>query len=247
MNFFLSHLHTELRRARLTKRGASRNPDEILEGVYKKYPRMPRLQLPQPRAITISLAEALHKRRSGASGDSEVPLHIDELGTLFGLALKKNEGNNLRNYPSGGSLYPIETYLISTAIESEPPAVYHYNPGEHVLERLWNLPTRFTMKDIAKKPESLPLSSLVVFTSVWDRSAVKYGDLGYLHAVLEAGHMSENILLVGCALGLNVRPYAGFNDARIAELLDLNESLEQSVHTVTLCKNRTVRIAKNIL
>jgi hypothetical protein len=48
--------------------------------------------------------------------------------------------------------------------------------------------------------------------------------------------MSENILLVGTALKLHVRPYAGFNDERIAELLDLNEDEEQTVHSVTVCK-----------
>jgi SagB-type dehydrogenase family enzyme len=92
------------------------------------------------------------------------------------------------------------------------------------------------MKDVAKSPDSLRLSSLIVFTSVWQRSSAKYGDLAYQHALLEAGHMSENILLVGTALGLNLRPYAGFNDERIAELLDLDEDFEQTVHTVTVCK-----------
>jgi SagB-type dehydrogenase family enzyme len=92
------------------------------------------------------------------------------------------------------------------------------------------------MKDIAKHPESLSLSTLIVFTSVWKRSSAKYGELAYLHAHLEAGHMSENILLVGTALKLNVRPYAGFNDERIAELLDIDEENEQTVHSITVCK-----------
>lgn len=236
MTSFLSHIHTELRRARLTRRGATHRAEDVPRGVHKTYARMQRVALPQPAALDITLQEALTNRHSAFDGDPTIPLTLQECGTLLGLALQKRSGALNRNYPSGGALYPIETYVISTALESQTPAVFHYNPTEHALERLWSLPGNFNMKDIAKKPDSLPLSTLIVFTSVWSRSSAKYGDLAFLHALLEAGHMSENILLVGCALGLDMRPYAGFEDDRIAELLDLNEAQEQTIHSITVCK-----------
>ncbi|HUO50665.1 MAG TPA: SagB/ThcOx family dehydrogenase [Candidatus Paceibacterota bacterium] len=235
MNLFLSHIHEELRRARLTRRGATDKAEDVPRGIHKRYDRMPHIALPTPVRLATTLADTLHKRRSADSGDPEIPVSLSEIGTLFGLALGKR-ANGSRNYPSGGALYPIETYLISTALESETPGVFHYNPTEHALERLLDLPDHFDMKSIARHPESLPLSSLIVFTSLWHRSSAKYGDLTYQHALIEAGHMSENILLVACALGLGVRPYAGFEDDRIAELLDLEEGSEQTVHTITLCK-----------
>jgi len=73
---------------------------------------------------------------------------------------------------------------------------------------------------------------------VWKRSSPKYGDLAYQHALLEAGHMSENILLVGCALDLEVRPHAGFDDFTTCTTLDLDEEEEQAVHYGYLCKTQ---------
>jgi len=236
MNPFFSHLHSELRAARMTRRGATHRPEDVPRGTHKSYPRMIQVPLPEPEQLETSLADALRDRESGISANPTKPLSLQELGTLLGLALGKKPDSNSRHYPSGGALYPVETYLISTAIESQTPGVYHYNPTKHVLERLCDTPANFNLKDLAKHPEELDLSTLIVFTSVWSRSSAKYGDLAYLHALLEAGHMSENVLLTGCALDLSVRPYAGFNDAIITQLLDIAELDEQPIHTVTICK-----------
>jgi len=238
MTSFLSHLHADLRRARLTRRGATHRAEDVPRGMHKTYPRMRSVPLPEPSTLNTSLSHALiHRHSADAAGDPNMPTGLSELGTLFGLSLRTRADAH-RNYPSGGGLYPIETYLISTGIQSETPGVFHYNPSAHSLEKMWELPHQFNMKDIAKRPDWLPLSTLIVFTSVWKRSSAKYGDLTYLHALLEAGHMSENILLVGSALGLEVRPYAGFDDTRVAELLDLDEAEEQVVHSITLCKRQ---------
>ncbi len=242
MTSFLSHVHADLRRARLTKRGATHRAEDVPRGTHKAYPRMRSIPLPEPQALSITLQEALVNRRSGFSDNAEAPLLLSDLGTLLGLALRKHPEGSRRHYPSGGGLYPVETYLISAAIESQTPAAYHYNPTKHTLERLWDLPDNFNMKDVAKHPPSLQLSTLIVFTGVWQRSSAKYGDLAYLHAILEAGHMSENMLLVGSALDVSMRPYAGFNDALIAQLLDLDEEEEQSLHTITVCKGAKLAI-----
>ena len=235
---FLSHLHAELRNARLTRRGATHLPEQVPHGTHKSYERMPRVKLPEPIDLTTSLADALKRRKSGSSGDPGVELTLSEAGTIFGLSLRKHNDELNRNYPSGGGLYPIETYLISSAFESQSPAVFHYNPTTHTLERLWELPAGFDIKTLAKHPDTLPLSSLLVFTSVWARSSAKYGELSYQHALLEAGHMSENVLLVANAVGVQSRPYAGFSDTLISQLLDLDTTHEQPVHTIIFCKDR---------
>jgi hypothetical protein len=48
--------------------------------------------------------------------------------------------------------------------------------------------------------------------------------------------MSENVLLTGTALLLKLRPFAGFDDAAIAKLLDIDAECEQPVLTITLSK-----------
>jgi SagB-type dehydrogenase family enzyme len=204
--------------------------------MHKEYPRMDAISLPEPDLGSVSLEEVLRKRHSFFGGNPDTPISLAEISTLLGLSLGKRKDRINRNYPSGGALYPVETYMISNALESVGPAVFHYNPSKHILEKLWELSSDFIIKDLGKSPPELQFSTLIVFTSVWYRSAAKYGDLAYLHALLEAGHMSENVLLVATALGLGARPYAGFSDTRLTDLLDLNEEDEQPVHTIALSK-----------
>lgn len=236
MSLFLSHIHEEIRRARLTKRGATHHPADVPQGVHKTYPRMQRLTLPPLTPLEASLADVLLMRRSRRAPTNGIQLSASEWSTVLGHALGTHAHPQSRQYPSGGRLFPIETYVIATGIESFGPGVFHYNPTEHCLEWLWALPAGFDIKQLAKKPDDNLFTALIVFTSVWERSSMKYGDLAYSHALLEAGHMSENVLLVSTALKLSTCPMAGFNDERIIELLDLNEELEQPVHAITVSK-----------
>jgi SagB-type dehydrogenase family enzyme len=196
---------------------------------------MEQIALPAPKEIDMTLASAIRSRRSAFGGNPERVFSLEDCGTLLGLALGRHEQSNRRHYPSGGGLFPIETYLLSERLEGQEPGVFHYNPTKHVLERLWDIPSGISVKRFAPNPDTIPLSSLIIFTAVWQRTTAKYGDLGFLHSLLEAGHMSENILLVATALGLAARPMAGFEDALVSETLDLIPGEETPLHSVTLC------------
>jgi len=233
MTLFISHIHEDIRQSRRTKRGATTAPDKVPRGLHKEYTRMEKIQLPDPMPVSMTIGETMERRTSYDHGSNQGIIPLETWGTLLGLALKRREGSHKRNYPSGGALYPIETYLIGNSIEGSRPAAFHYNPTAHALEKLWDLPSDLNLKDLAPKPDTLHFSAIIVFTAVWKRSSAKYGDLAYTHGLLEAGHMSENILLVATALSLNTRPMAGFNDGLIATILDLPE-LEQSVHSIVL-------------
>lgn len=234
---FLSRVHRDIRNALQTRRGATHDAKDVPTGTHKEYPRMEQVSLPLP-PIEASLTNTIDKRRSAQSGDPAKPLLIGELGALLGHALRKRESSVSRQYPSGGALFPIETYLITTSL-NQTGAVLHYNPTLHALERLWNVPHDFDIKALTRNPEWLLPNTLIVFTAVWSRSSAKYGDLAYQHALIEAGHMSQNILLLATALNLEARPYAGFNDDLIAELLEIDIEQEQPVHTVTITKKVT--------
>src|SRR4029078_8614522 len=41
---------------------------------------------------------------------------------------------NLRASPSGGALYPIETYLVALTADRVAPGFYHYHPTARALE-----------------------------------------------------------------------------------------------------------------
>lgn len=237
MTPFIAHIHTDVRRARLTRRGATHTPSQVPTGTHKVYERMEQIPLPEPLSLSMTLGAALHARSSFFEVSNPYnTVTLQDVGTLLGTALRRRSKDAPnRAYPSGGGLFPVETYLISQALEGHEPALFHYNPTEHVLEKLWAIPSGTTVKDFAKQPHTHLFSTLIVFTGVWNRSSAKYGDLAYIHTLLEAGHMSENILLTATALGFHTRPMAGFDDDLLIDALDLNPEMEQPVHTITLC------------
>jgi SagB-type dehydrogenase family enzyme len=120
-------------------------------------------------------------------------------------------------------------------LEKHPSGVFHYHPKAHALEFLWETPPSFTTEQVLHGTDTPRAPMLIVFTSVWDRSSIKYGDLAYAHGLIEAGHMAENILLMGTALSLGMRPIAGFDDVMLQTLIDLPEGIEQPVYAILLC------------
>ncbi|MBY0473359.1 SagB/ThcOx family dehydrogenase [Patescibacteria group bacterium] len=239
MTFFITDLHKDLRQARLARRGASPTGEGIVEGVHKTYPRMEAVSLPAPAALGVSLDEVLTKRMSATRCISSEAFSLEDLGTLLGAALGRHSGQIKRKYPSGGALYPVETYLLLPQSDELKAGVYHYNPTDHALERLWDIPYEVDVMRLVNGPEEFTMSGLLIFTNVWPRSSAKYGDFAYVLGLLEAGHMSENILLVGTALGFPMRPIEGYADKALNELLDLDTEKEQVVQTIMLGKSQT--------
>lgn len=237
MTFFITDVHKDLRQARLMHRGASTIGELVVEGLHKTYPRMESISLPAPETLSATLSDVLAKRTSATTCVSPAPLLLQDLGTMLGAALGRHKGKKNRMHPSGGALYPIETYLLLPESAELRAGVYHYNPTDHALERLWDIPSDVDVMRLVNSPEGFGMSGLIIFTSVWERSAVKYGDFAYVLGLLDAGHMSENMLLVGTALNLHMRPIEGYNDRALHELLDLDQEKEQVVLTIMLGKS----------
>lgn len=193
---------------------------------------MEKLDFPKTAAPQTTLEEALHKRKSFFT-IKEAPIPLEKWGALFGLALKKRDGK-FRYYPSGGALYPVETYLFAEIPGYSAPAAFHYNPSAHTLEKLWDLPKDIRIKNLVPAHDIVTFSSLMVFTALWTRASAKYGDYTYNLSLLEAGHMSQNVLLAMTALGLKGRPMAAFDDDLVMNVLDLDIEKEQPIHGIVL-------------
>jgi SagB-type dehydrogenase family enzyme len=230
----ITRMHGHIRGALMTRRGALAKPSEVPIGTHKEYLRMPRILLPEPGPLSLSLSAALAARTSCGACASDRALSLAELGTLLGNAIGMSDETR-RRYPSGGALYPIETYLIGNVLDTHPSGIFHYHPKAHALEYLWETPPSFAMSHIIRSPNVSLTPLLIVFTSVWSRSSIKYGDLSYSHGLIEAGHMAENVLLAATALSMGTRPIAGYDDGVITELLDLDDQLEQPVYSILLC------------
>jgi len=228
MDAFFQELHSYLRRSLYQV-----NPQGTWKSPAKTYERMPAIILPSATP-TSRLDESLLSRSSAQSGATEGILSLRECGTLFALSVGRRSGS-ARTYPSAGALYPIETYLIGR-IEgySDEDSVFHYDPHWHTLEHLWVLSP--LSRDDLLKGDTPPHSHLVVFTSVWGRSAAKYGSVAYNHALIEAGHMGQNTLLVATSLNLKSRPLSGFADEKLAQVLDIDPRHETPIYVITLSR-----------
>jgi SagB-type dehydrogenase family enzyme len=224
-------IHEYLRQAR------HRHDDPLFPtyGNAKKYERMPQIVLDEPTALDISLADAMHERRSFHSdgGLRLNDLAVTDLSNLFGLALRANDKGK-RPYPSGGGLYPVETYFVGTLDGTPSTHVYHYDPTAHALADLWPMPGSVEIEDIYSPMPEYIAPACIILTGMWGRNGVKYGDFGYYLGMLETGHIAQNILLAAAALDIGAKPVGGFDDAIVTELLDIDENLEQVVYTITV-------------
>ena len=230
---FISRIHAYLRGTLTTRRGAIGRAEDAPAGTHKEYPRMQRIALPAPVALPLSLHDALRERVSCSTSGTERSLSARELGTLLGDALGARDDVR-RHYPSGGALYPIETYLVGSVVTGYPSGVFHYHPKAHALEFLWETSASFSLSHVLRA-DNVPIPPLlIVFTGMWNRSSIKYGDFTYPLGLLEAGHMAQNILLTATALSIGSRPFAGYDDATVATLLDLDTRLEQPVYCLAL-------------
>jgi SagB-type dehydrogenase family enzyme len=236
MDPFIPRTHSLIRRARVTRRGATLRPDEVPQGLHKEYERMPKIQLPNPQPLGVELGHVLGARRSLNECLGHKGLTLAEMGTLLGHSFGKRGKGPSRNYPSGGALFPNEIYLLGNVLEDRPSGVFHYHPSAHALEHLWDLPEGFSTSDIIRSPSAPVSSTLFIFTSVWGRSTPKYGDFAYYLGMLEAGHMGQNLLLVSAAMDFSARPVGGFDDETAAQLLDLDPNREQPVYSIVFCR-----------
>jgi len=160
------------------------------------------------------------------------PLTKDSLSTFFRYALsltawKKFRGTAwaLRANPSSGNLHPTEGYAVLPQLEgvADGPAVHHYAPKEHGLERRADLDTAAWS---ALLVGFLPGSFLVGLSSVPWREAWKYGERAFRYCQHDAGHALATLRIAAAALGWQMFLLDGVGDADISQLLGLDRNAD---------------------
>src|SRR3989338_7105660 len=223
-------IHNFLREARARTRTSLSAKASDVYASAKEYPRMPKLALPRPAPLKMSLEQALSARRS--SHDTSGVLSLADIGTLLGHALGvRTDGS--RHYPSGGGAYPVETYVLSGAIDYVPSAVLHYHPLTHSLEHLWDIETRPLVFQNSIISWADSAAALIILTANWNKAA-QYREFAYSLGMLETGHVAQNILLVATACGLSSCSLGGFSDDVVYNMLDIDATREQVVHVIAV-------------
>jgi SagB-type dehydrogenase family enzyme len=65
-----------------------------------------------------------------------------------------------------------------------------------------------------------------VITAEYRRTMLKYGQRGVRYAMIEAGHIGQNLFLQAEALGLNAGIVGAFHDQRVIEVLNISDTHE---------------------
>ncbi|WP_447976973.1 SagB/ThcOx family dehydrogenase [Candidatus Nitrospira bockiana] len=155
-------------------------------------------------------------------------LTLHSLSRLFAYALAitawKEAGGvrwALRSNPSSGNLHPTEGYLLIDRLPglADHPALYHYAPQHHLLERRadW-APESFRRLMHAFPPQAF----LVGLTSIHWRESWKYGERAYRYCQHDAGHAVGALRIAAQALGWHMILLEDLADGEISLLLGLD-------------------------
>jgi SagB-type dehydrogenase family enzyme len=74
----------------------------------------------------------------------------------------------------------------------------------------------------------------LVITACFERQQIKYKERAYRFAVLEIGHLAQNILLTAAALGLAALPIGGFVDREINGYLAVDGLSEAALYVILI-------------
>ncbi len=204
----------------------------------------PAAELPVPRRPSAAaLWETIERRRSQREFGAG-PVGADELASLlhagYGVthvldAPDRSASLPLRAVPSGGALYPLELYVASLRLDGLDAGLYHFDPLVHSLEILRTGVASDEVASLSTYPEIVaPCAALIVVVGVFGRTRFKYGLRGYRFALLEAGHVGQNVVLAATALGLAAVPLGGFYDRPLDEFLELDGVNESSLYTIAI-------------
>jgi SagB-type dehydrogenase family enzyme len=171
---------------------------------------------------------------------SRQPLRLSDLSTLLGLTwriqgwmhLRQRGRLPMKTSPSGGSLHPIELYVLARRVEGVAPGLYHYAADRHRLELLKRGATR------AQIVRYLPMqtwfgtaSALMLMTAVFPRTQWKYGfPRAYRVVLAEAGHLCQTFCLTATWLGLAPFCTMALADSRIERDLGIDGVTESILY-----------------
>lgn len=174
--------------------------------------------------LNITLEDALRKRatiREMTGG----AISRDVLDKLVWAAYGNthNDGKyKLRTAPSAGATYPIEVHLAAERVEGLADGIYRYDSGSEKL-----LPVRpgsflKSICAISLDQDFIPLSNLAFVLAYHPAKIEKhYGRESRKYALLECGHIAQNILLMTSALGLGGVPVGAFYHKKLGSIIDL--------------------------
>jgi SagB-type dehydrogenase family enzyme len=204
----------------------------------KGYPNAKQIPLPNS-SVDGEFARVLLQRRTWRKFSTE-PVPLPTLGHLLGLTfgvrhwvkLPKIGSVAVKTSPSGGSMHPIEAYVLVRNVKGLAAGSYHYNGVDHRLELL---KVGATSRDITRLLANQwwygPAGFVVFLTAVFERTRWKYDYARAYRAVLiEAGHLCQTFCLTATSMGLAPFCTMAFADSKIEKTLGIDGISESAIY-----------------
>jgi SagB-type dehydrogenase family enzyme len=183
------------------------------------------ISLPKPSLDgKVSVERAIKQRRTIRDFRERI-LSLTHLSQLLWAAQGITDpAMGRRAAPSGGALYPLDIYIVigENGVEKMEAGVYHYLTKEHSVlpaskgdRRKEIASASLGQMWMAKAPVSL------IITAEYKRITWKYGERGIRYALIEVGHVGQNLFLQAEALGLGAGIVGAFNDLEISKVAGL--------------------------
>ena len=161
-----------------------------------------------------SLGNSLLSRRSVRKFEPE-SIPEEDLSLLLASACGvSDEAEGLRTAPSGGACYPLDLYIVTEK------GVEEYLPEAHslVLIKAGDLRGKLALSSyrqtfIAAAP------AVFVLCADYPKIISRYRERGVRYALLEAGHIAQNLHLAAVSLGYGSVAVGAFEDEAVTGLL----------------------------
>ncbi|MFD4535874.1 SagB family peptide dehydrogenase [Kitasatospora sp. NPDC058397] len=138
-----------------------------------------------------------------------------------------------RPYPSAGALYSVRLRLLALAVDGLPAGTYQCLPERRALRPIGPAPALDDLKALssylsrpAADPDAVGIDEAPAVLAVYVDLALlrsRYGLRALRLGLLEAGHLTQNLLLAATAFGLGTIPLGGVHDDLAHELLGLDD------------------------
>lgn len=134
-----------------------------------------------------------------------------------------------------GALFHIEFYLVCGDIAGLEAGIYHLDPQGPSIRQLRTGDYRWVLVEASgHEPSVEQAPAILIATDVIGRNSIKYQAREYRHAFWDSGTILANTLASAVAHQLSARVIAGFVDAMVSSLLDLDPQRELALALVPI-------------
>jgi SagB-type dehydrogenase family enzyme len=138
----------------------------------------------------------------------------------------------LRTVPSAGARHPFETYLVVHNVEGLKPGLYRYLGIEHKLAFLGEIEDQQKKITEAALDQQFAGKCSVVF--IWSiipyRSEWRYYVATHKSALLDAGHICQNLYLACEGIGAGTCAIAAYDQQKTDDLIGVDGKDEYTVY-----------------